>query len=46
MSAFTLSNFALDAPPCPPGTERNSPPTKLGVPQSRQQHLARRVGAY
>lgn len=46
MSDFKQSMPALDAPPCPPGTEHNSPQTKLSVPQSKQQHLAPHVGAY
>lgn len=41
MSDFKQSNAALA-----PGTEHNSPQTKLSVPQSKQQHLAPHVGAY
>lgn len=47
MSDFKQSTMpAMDAPPCPPGTEHNSPQTKLSVPQSKQQHLAPHVGTY
>lgn len=46
MGEFKPSEPAVDAPPCPPGAEHNSPQTKLSEPQSRQQHLALRVGTY
>lgn len=39
MSDFKQSMPALDAPPCPPGTEHNSPQTKLSVPQSRSSNI-------